>query len=129
MVQLCFFLKALADMVVHQIVSLFEHFAFINEYEKSSDIKQEEYEKFINKSIPDYLQLLEIFVRKSGKSFLVSDELTWADLAFACFFNSFGERKKSLLYPYKLIKAIDDKVNNLSQIANWKRFQTQETNF
>ena len=112
-------------MIVHQIISLFEHFAFVTEYETSDDKKREQYEKFKEKYIPDYLQLLEIFVRKNGTSYLVSDELTWADLAFACFFNTFGERKTNMLYPFKLLREIDEKINKIAQISRWERYQTQ----
>ncbi len=113
--------RAMADMIVHQVVNLFEGFAFIAEYEANEMVAQEQYRLFVEERIPMYLELLEAFVEKRGTKFLVSDEVTWADLAFACFFDNFGQRKESMLYAYKRVSEADRLVNSLPAIVKWKK--------
>lgn len=116
-------------MIVHQIVSLFEKFSVIDEYETNEEKKREQFALFIHHSLPDYLDLLEAFVARRGSSFLVNNNVCWADLALAAFFGHFGRKKDTLLSPYKRLKDIDTKVNNLPQIVQLKQTYTQSVKF
>jgi len=113
--------QAVADMIVHQLVNIFEGFAFVAEYEQNQAVLREQYRVLVDERIPMYLELLEEFVEKRGTKFLVSDDVTWADLAFACLFDNFGMRKDSLLYAYKRLLEIDRWVNDLPAIVKWKK--------
>lgn len=112
-------------MIVHQVVNLFEGFAFINEYETDENKKREQYYDFIGERVPAYLELLENFLDERNTEFLVSNEVTWADLAFAAMFENFGELKTQVLYPYKRIAEIDRRINQLPPLVQWKRITDQ----
>jgi glutathione S-transferase len=116
-------------MIVHQIVDLFEKFAVIEEYETSEDKRREQFNVFVDQSLPQYLQLLENFVAQRGSSLLVNNKVTWADLAFAAFFNQLEAKKDFVLFPYPHLKEIDSQVNSLPQIVQLKQLSKQNTRF
>ena len=107
-------------MIVHQILNVFERFALIEEYETDKTKKETEYLRFINESLPDYLKLLENFLKERKTVYLVKDSVTWADITLAALLDNLGQRKDSILSPFKLVKEIDRKVNNFPQIVQWK---------
>ena len=107
-------------MIVHQIVNLFDYFAFIDKYETSEEKRQEEYKTFTNESIPNYLEKLESFVQERDTQYLVTDSITYADICLVSFFDNFGSKKDTLFYPYKSIKRIDEEVCSMPQIEKWR---------
>ena len=115
----------MADMIVHQIVNLFDYFAFIDQYEASEEKRHEEYKIFTTKSIPNYLEKLENFVQERDTQYVVTDSITYADICLVSFFDNFGPKKDTLFYPFKSIKRIDEEVCLLPQIKKWRSRETK----
>nr|AYN44548.1 glutathione S-transferase S8 [Brachionus koreanus] len=112
--------KARADMITEQLSDILEIFYDIKS-EKNLQLRAEKESYFYKETLPFYSSMLERLFEIQKTNFVAANTLTYADLAFVVFWDSFGEKKKHFFEVCVICKAYYDHVNNLPEITEWKK--------
>jgi glutathione S-transferase len=72
-----------------------------------------------NETLPNNLRLFEERIKKSGSGFLAASGLTWADLHMINVLEWLGDKKETALENFRLVRALDNKVRSIPNIAAW----------
>jgi len=80
--------KAEADMIVDTIVDV-QIELFKNMFEKNPIEKKKQADKLEKETLPRFLKQMLAIRQQSSGSFLVGNDLTWADIALATFLDTF----------------------------------------
>jgi hypothetical protein len=91
-------------------------------FAKDENIKKDLLEKFFSQTLPETLKLFDERIGKSGSGFFAPSGLTWTDLIW---FNTvewvriLGDKRDAILDTYTNIKANEQKVRSIPNIAAW----------
>lgn len=96
--------------------------------EQDETRKKELKDKYFNETVHDFLKTFEEHLRKNGggNGFFVGNGPTWVDFGFATGMGMLQTIEPAALEKYPLLKAHEERVNNLKGIIEWiaKRPQT-----
>lgn len=112
--------KARADMIAEQLSDILKIFYDIKS-EKDLQTRAEKELYFYKETLPFYSSMLERLFEIQKTNFVAGNTLTYADLAFLVFWDSFGEKKKQFFEVCVICKAFYDHVNSLPEIIDWKK--------
>lgn len=76
-------------------------------------------DKLHNQSLPNLLKLLEERLAKTGSGHIAASGVSWADLNMINVLDFFGDKKDEILANYKRVKALDEKVRSIPNVAAW----------
>lgn len=118
--------KIFIFQVVDQLNDLLNQISVVY-YEPDEEKKQQLRAKLYETVIPQYIELFEKLLAKNNTQYFASDGLTYADLAIISALDRLGDKKEAILEKAPLIKAVDERVRNLSKVAEWleKRPKTE----
>nr|AYN44503.1 glutathione S-transferase S8 [Brachionus rotundiformis] len=112
--------KARADMIAEQLNDILEIFYGIKS-EQNLEIRAEKENFFYKETLPFYSSMFERLFEIQKTRYVAANTLTYADLAFVVFWDTFGEKKKHLFEVCVICKAFYDHINNLPEITEWKK--------
>nr|AYN44526.1 glutathione S-transferase S8 [Brachionus plicatilis] len=112
--------KARADMITEQLSDILEIFYGIKS-ENNLEVRAEKQNFFYKETLWFYSSMLERLFEIQKTKFVAANTLTYADLAFVVFWDSFGENKKRFFEVCVICKALYEHVNNLPEIVEWKK--------
>ncbi len=88
-------------------------------YEHNAEKKAELTAKMSAEIMPNYMKFFEARLSKNSSGYFVGSGLTWTDLYFTTILDYIGDKKATLLESFPAIKAHDEKIRNLPNIAKW----------
>lgn len=112
--------KARADMITEQLSDILEIFYGIKS-ENNVEIRAEKEIFFYKETLPFYSSMLERMFEIQKTKYVAANDLTYADLAFVVFWDSFGQNKKQFFEVCVICKVYYDNINNLPEIVEWKK--------
>lgn len=96
--------------------------------EKDETRRKQQREKYFNETVHEFLGVFQEHLRKTdgGNGFFTRNGPTWFDFSFAIILKMLQNQEPKVLDNYPLLKAHEDRVNNLKGIKEWvaKRPQT-----
>nr|QUF59412.1 glutathione S-transferase GSTS8-4 [Brachionus angularis] len=112
--------KARADMIGEQLADVLNMYNLVR-FETNPELKAKNESLFFRETLPYYASLFEKMFEAQKTTFVAADILTWADFAFAAFWDLIGDKKDPIFETCEICKTMVSKVENLPQIKEWKR--------
>nr|UOU03296.1 glutathione S-transferase sigma 8 [Brachionus rubens] len=112
--------RARADMICEQLNDILEIYYKVR-MEHDLEIRIEKETFFFKETLMFYASMFERFFEVQKTTHVAANELTYADLAFAVFWDTFGEKKAMYFESCVVCKTMYDRVNHLPEIVEWKQ--------
>lgn len=90
-------------------------------FESDETRKKEQREKYLNETIHEFLGVFQQHLTKNGagNGFFVGEEPTWFDFSFSNALQMVQSQETNILDKYPILKAHEQRVNNLKGIKEW----------
>jgi glutathione S-transferase len=109
-------------MIAEQIVDILNLYNAVRFELVDPALKEERLKRFWEETLPYYVGLFENLFETQKTMFVAADQITWADFAFACFFDLIGKEKRDHLFEkVERCKTIFNKVEAEPGISQWKK--------
>ena len=106
--------RAYADMYTSQLLDLFDQIGRY-QFETNATVREQLFTETWSANMP----IFENRLAKTNTGYLVGSSLTWADLYLSSILDNLGERYNQVLANFSRIRALDQKVKSMPQIADW----------
>jgi glutathione S-transferase len=105
---------AYVDMYTSQLLDLFDQ---IGKYQFETNATARE--QLFNQTWSTNMPIFENKLAQTNTGYLVGNALTWADLYLSSILDNLGDRYNQVLASFSKIKALDQKVKSVPQVADW----------
>lgn len=106
-------------MISEQLGDIFNLYSSITN-QKDQQLKTENLRRFFDEILPYYASLFEKLFEAQKTMFVAADVITYADLAFAAFFDLLGDKREPVFEKCEICRSIYKKIDVLPEIQEWK---------